>query len=402
MRLLVLVSATFFGTASVIVPPPAQAVSLPVQPDLFGIHDFHVNAPLPYGAVRLWDGHTTWADLEPLRGRYQFSHLDALVKVALARHVKVTLVLGSTPAWAAADPSSAPVVWLPVGTSSPPRDLADWVGYVTTVASRYRGRIDSYQIWNEPSKALFWNGTMQQLAGLTAAAYPAIKAADPQAQVVAAPLLQRQTNWQARSTAYLVALRNAGWPVDVFALHSYQTNRLGNPDGRVAVIKATEAILRAVHAPARPLWDTEANFSSNAYTAHKITGDRAAGWIARAYLDSLRLGIARTFWYAWNTPTIKLGVTLGPKSLAARGYASVRRWLVGSTFRGCTSSRASRGATMTSCSFLRGGKASRVVWASADVGTPLTGHGGTVCGLLKACRARTGRSTVGSSPVLVR
>jgi hypothetical protein len=403
-RLAAVAVATLFGVVGAVgmSPTPAQAVSVLVQPEFFGLHDFTEDAPLPYGAVRLWDGHTTWADIEPLRGDYRFGHLDALVRTARARNAKITLVLGSTPAWAATDPQASGAAWLPLGTSSPPRDEADWVHYVTTVATRYSGQIDSYEIWNEATTPLMWNGTMAQLATLTAAAHSAIKAADPHALVVANALLRRQPDWVARSTAYLTALRDVGWPVDVFAMHSYQTNNMGNPDGRVSVIKQTEAIMRSVGTPAFPLWDTEANYSSNAYTAHKITGKQAADWVARSYLDSLRLGIARSYWYAWHTPTIGLGITVGPRTSAAKGYASVRSWLVGATFRGCSSSRAGTGAKVTSCSFLRGAKTSRVLWASANLHARLPGQGTTICRLLSGCSARTSRTLVTTSPVLVR
>jgi Cellulase (glycosyl hydrolase family 5) len=403
-RLAAVTVATLIGVAAAvgISPTAAQAVSVRVQPEFFGIHDFKEDAPLPYGAVRLWDGHTTWADIEPLRDEYHFRHLDALVKTALARNAKITLVLGSTPAWAATDPRSSGANWLPLGASSPPLDLADWANYVRTVATRYQGRIGSYQIWNEATTPPFWNGTMTQLAQVTAVAYTAIKAVDPQAQIVATPLLRRQVNWVGRSTEYLTALRDAGWPVDVFAMHSYQASTMANPDGRASVIRQIEAVLASVKAPPKPLWDTEANYSAEAYTAHKITGKKAAAWVARSYLDSLRLGIARSYWYAWDTPTLKLGITVGPRTQAAHGYTSVRRWLVGSDFRGCTSSRARTGAKVTSCSFLRGTKASRVLWASANVGTRLPGKGKTICRLLSGCAPRTASTKVTTSPVLVR
>ena len=160
--------------------------------------------------------------------------------------------------------------------------------YVTTVAKRYKGRIDSYQIWNEGGLPQFWSSTPAKLAQLTAAAHVAIKKADPHALVVATPLLPRQPHWESWSKAYLVALRDVHWPVDVFAIHSYQPDRLANPDGRVAVIQSTKDVLRSVHAPSRPLWDTETNYTSHAYfwPKQKIAGPRGGG-LGRAGLPRL-------------------------------------------------------------------------------------------------------------------
>jgi hypothetical protein len=403
-RLVAVVLAMLLGVAVVgFDPVAAQAVSVRVTPEFFGMHDFDLAAPIAYGAVRFWDVGTTWSDLEPAQNRYQFAHLDSLVARALARHAKITLVLGSTPGWAATNPEQSSAIWLTRGSSSPPRDQADWTDYVSTVAKRYKGRIGSYQIWNEGGLPGFWSASPSRLARLTAAAYVVIKKVDPSALVVSTPMLPRQSNWQSWSTAYLTRLRDFGWPVDVFAIHSYEPDRLANPEGRVVVIKQTKALLRSARAPGRPLWDTETNYTSHAYfwPKQKIHGNRAAAWVARAFLDSLRLGISRTYWYGWNARVGHLGVVVGPHNRAAMGYATVRTWLVGSTFRGCTTSRGASGAALTRCSFLRGTKTSRVVWASATLHAHLSG--GTICQLLTGCKARTTTQTrVTTSPVLVR
>jgi hypothetical protein len=405
-RLVATMVATLLSVGALVGANPgaAQASSLLVKPEVFGMHDVSGTADVPYGAVRLWDVGTTWADLEPARNHYEFAHLDDLVRRAVARHAKITLVLGSTPAWAATDPKEPAAIWLNSGSASPPRERAFWVDYISTVVKRYKGRIDSYQIWNEGGLPQFWTATPGRLATLTSVAYLAVKKADPRALVVTTPMLPRQPNWRPWSTAYLTAMRALGWPADVFAIHSYQPDELANPDGRVVVIKSTQALLRSLHAPARPMWDTEANYTSRHYVwpKNKITGPLAATWVARMYLDSLRLKLSRTYWYAYNAPVRRLGVTLGPGTAAARGYASVRSWVVGSTFTGCTTSRAATGARVTSCAFKRGAKTSRVLWASANRHTPVSGTGTTVCRLLLPCSKRTAKNFVTTTPVLVR
>jgi hypothetical protein len=406
-RLVAALVATLLGVAVLVGgnPAAAQAVTVKVKPEFFGMHDAWMNAPLHYGAVRLWDDNTTWADLEPTKGNYRFAHLDAAVADALSKHSKVTLVLGSTPAWAAVNPAqTSSAVWLGPGSSSPPRHQSDWTSYVTAVAKRYKGRIDSYQIWNEGGLPQFWSSTPAKLAQLTAAAYVAIHKTDPHALVVATAMLPRQPHWRSWSTAYLTALRDFAWPVDVFAIHSYQPDQLATPDGRVVVIKRTKDVLRSVHAPSLPLWDTEANYTSHHYfwPKQKIGGPRAAAWVARTYLDSLRLNVSRTYWYGYNKPVGHLGVTIGTGTAATRGYASVMSWIVGSTFKGCRTSRAASGALVTRCSFLRGTKHSWVLWASDNRHTPLTGTGKTICRLLNGCRARTNQALISTTPVLVR
>ena len=404
MRRLVSVAvATLLGVVAVVGgnPASAQAITLRVTPQFFGMHDPGADAPLTYGAVRWWDNGVTWADIEPAKGVYNFTKLDRLVDGAQAHGIKATLTLGATPDWAAMNPTQSSAVWLTPGSSSPPRSQTYWTDFVTAVATRYAGRIDSYQIWNEGGLRQFWSSTPAKLAQLTALAYVAIKRADSRAKVVSSPMLPRQPHWREWATSYLKALRHVGWPVDVFAIHSYQPNRLATPDGRVLVIQQTKAIMRSVGAPSRVLWDTETNYTSRAFVKRKITGSTAAAWVARAYLDSLRLNVRRTYWYSYNQPVPRLGVTMGPGTAAARAYQSVMSWTVGATFTGCRASRTATGVTITLCYFLRGTHTSRVIWASANLYTRLR-HGTTVCRLTSGCSARTSQTLVTSSPLLVR
>jgi len=383
---------------------PAQAAARPLTPAFFGMHDPGLDATVSYGALRLWDVGTTWAEIEAVPGVFDFTRLDALVAAAERRHLKVTLVLGSTPTWAATDPLSVSASWLPKGTSSPPTSEAYWARYVKTVARRYAGRIDSYQIWNEASLRVFWQGTPAALAQLTAVARREIRRADPAALVVSTPMLPRQPDWSTWSAAYLKALKPLGWPVDVFAVHSYQPDKQATPAGRVAGIRKMQSALLAAKAPVKPMWDTEANYSSNAFIHHEVTGQKAADWVARTYLDSLRLGVSRTYWYAFDARVGHLGVTLRPASTGARGYSSVFSWLVGKTWTGCTGSRTKVARTLvTTCGFLVGKKASYVVWATAPAKLPASAiKVRTVCTLLSGCRPITKGTRLGTSPVLLK
>lgn len=379
-----------------------------VRPDSFGMHDHGLTAPLSYGAVRLWDTGTMWADIEPAPGVFNFARLDNQVAKARARGASVTLLLGGTPRWAAEFPNAVSAAWLPRGSASPPADLDAWSTYVSTVASRYRGRIDSYQIWNEPSLPMFWQGTTVKLAELTQRAFLDIRAADPHALVVSAPMLPRQRTWASWSLSYLQALRARSWPVDVFAIHSYQPDDQATPDGRVVNIRKMKRLLVQAHAPRRPLWDTEANYTSERYVHHQIVGGKSAQWVARAYLDSLRLGVSRTYWYSYNLRVGLLGLTIAPASAAQRGYQQLQSWLLGATYTGCRTTRvpdararvarAGPRVQVITCSFSRQGRSFQIAWTSggrAALPIPAT----SVCRLLAGCARATARTQLTVAPV---
>jgi hypothetical protein len=82
--------------------------------------------------------------------------------------------MGMTPGWAN---GNGPI-------TKPPSDIADWEHYVREVVTRYKGKIDAYQIWNEADHDKFYTGTTVELVELASSAYDIIKDIDPSAVVL--------------------------------------------------------------------------------------------------------------------------------------------------------------------------------------------------------------------------
>jgi hypothetical protein len=119
-----------------------------------------------------------WAGINPIPGYYNWSQSDYMINAADARGMGVLAVITTTPGWAN-DPS-APGVY---GHPASPADFGTFAGLA---AQRYAGKVGAYEIWNEPNAALYY-GPQPDPAGYTEllkAAYPAIKAADPDATVI--------------------------------------------------------------------------------------------------------------------------------------------------------------------------------------------------------------------------
>ena len=166
----------------------AQTVpSDPVPLTYFGLHIHRADAGtawpnVPFGSWRLWDAYVGWAQLEPERGKWDFTRLDKYAAMARITKTDLLLPLAMTPRWAAARPDE-PSPYKP-GNSSEPASLVDWENYVATVAERYKGRIMHYEVWNEPSDKSHFTGNLESLVRLTCAAYRVLKKIDPGIQVV--------------------------------------------------------------------------------------------------------------------------------------------------------------------------------------------------------------------------
>lgn len=311
---------------------------VPVIGALFGNHPI---AGVPVGAstVRLWDISTSWNRIETSRGSYRWGALDRAVATAEAAGQDVLLVLGGTPEWAAVGPAPGSEFAGP-GSSMPMTDPALFEDYVRAVLARYGGRIAAYQIWNEANISQFWRGTPELMADLTARAHAIIKAAQPGAVVVAASTGSR---WVKGFTEfypeYLAALDAFGWPIDAFSVHLYPMAS-GTPRDRAFLLGLMKTALRIAKAPPLPIWETEINYGitnpGGGEAARSIPAAEIPGYVARTYLDSLRYGIARTYWYAWTPEYRLLGIQMWNGYPAAVAYQAIRDSLVGATFSGCS------------------------------------------------------------------
>lgn len=120
-----------------------------------------------------------WYDIEgAAKGHYQWERPDRLVAQAENYGLKMLVRVDIAPDWAR-------------GGSGPMRDFNDYGDFVYALASRYKGLIDAYQIWNEPNLAREWGGQRPDPAAyakLLRIAYTRIKQADPNALVVSAGL----------------------------------------------------------------------------------------------------------------------------------------------------------------------------------------------------------------------
>lgn len=122
-----------------------------------------------------------WRDIELSKGQFDWSRTDRVVKQAARAGVQLLIRIDHQPEWARAG----------CRLMGPPQQMQDLADFVTAVATRYRGLIGAYQIWNEPNLAREWcdrSPEPARYAEMLQVSYAAIKAADPRALVISAGL----------------------------------------------------------------------------------------------------------------------------------------------------------------------------------------------------------------------
>ncbi len=127
-----------------------------------------------------------WEDIEGAgKGHLDWSRADRVVEQVNSKGLKLLARVSTDP--------NGGVKW----AGPPPQNIPAFAEFLYQMASRYRGRIHAYQIWNEPNLAREWGGKRPNPAEyvqMLRAAYQAIKAADPNAIVISAGMAPTGTD----------------------------------------------------------------------------------------------------------------------------------------------------------------------------------------------------------------
>lgn len=128
-----------------------------------------------------------WRDIELHRGEFDWTRTDAIVAAMPEYNLKLLARLDAHPFWSRVDKVD----------NGPPDNFQDYANFCSALATRYKGRIAAYEVWNEPNLARDWGSQPPDPAAyveLLKACYLAIKAADPHAIVISAGLAPTGTD----------------------------------------------------------------------------------------------------------------------------------------------------------------------------------------------------------------
>ncbi|MFO7975862.1 MAG: hypothetical protein R6V12_14650, partial [Candidatus Hydrogenedentota bacterium] len=253
------------------------------------------------GWVRLHDAshHLSWDYVQPEPGKWVWA--DKEVDAARDAGLEILAVLGRAPAWALTDangkrPSKGGWYY--------PSDLDAWERYVETVVDHYRGKIDYWEIWNEPFAFGIGDGT--KYAELAKRAYPAAKRANPKCTVLGF------CTWEGAKTFNDAALAGGVMEMcDVVSFHYYSSIGV---DAYARGCRLRDVL--GIEAEKNPVWMTE-GMGGYTYSWHsflvdavddpyarrprapKFQAEDAAVVGAMAIANILAAGAEKTFWY-WS------------------------------------------------------------------------------------------------------
>jgi hypothetical protein len=222
-----------------------------------------------------------WNEGEPREGRYSDGALaewDQAVATAQAAGTKIIGMVHRSPTWASGTND----------TYMPPADAADYADFIRFLAGRYRGKVAGWEVWNEQNISRFWPSgpNAAEYVELLKAAYPAVKAGDPNALVVFGGLAHSDYY-------YVTAAYKAGAQgyFDVMATHPYPgryapDNVWYNGDllGKNTFLAYREVRRRMLaRGDDKPIWFTEMGWSTCTTHPWCVTEAQQADYLTRAY-----------------------------------------------------------------------------------------------------------------------
>lgn len=248
-----------------------------------------------------------WDSIEREPGQYDWSFWDRLVAAATRSHVTLIPYVCYTPKWAAAQKEYS---W-----KRPPADPSRFSAFMQVIAARYRGRVHSWEIWNEPDNPDFWLGSAADYARLVQAGTRGVHLGDPGAIVVLGGLADSDSDF-GRTLFHQYKI---GREVNAVNFHGYNEtwNRKPLEDYPRAAARLSHEMEtspdRETSAPKPDLWFAEFGYSNlhpppggasgearNAYD-YQHTADYQAAALFKSHVLALSTGrLSLTAWYRIN------------------------------------------------------------------------------------------------------
>ena len=284
---------------------PAQSffgLHIPFAPSYIG-----VARDLGQRFVRLHDSSMIgkWPIVEPQQGKFAF--YDEQVNAAHAAGLAILGMLDGAPPWSSTKPREGGYwgIWnIPDKAEAP----EEWRRYVSTVARHYAGKIDNWEVWNEPWGE-WWihsgnpNATPELYAKLMGIAHEEAHHANPKATVVGVDTFSGHDDaW----TKPVLAKSGTG-AFDVLSFHDYNDALAGGKGSRVENNAVRLRELQRAVGPIKPLWNTEGgpgNIGSfYAPETGGLTFSAQAAYMVRYDVASMAAGVKHFFVYAVHSGT---------------------------------------------------------------------------------------------------
>jgi hypothetical protein len=213
---------------------------------------------------------TIWPVVEPHPGEFVF--YDEGVDAAAKAGIKILGMLDGGPAWASVKPRATSGYFSNYNAVDAPEAEAQWKEYVQKVVSHYKGKIDYWEVWNEPWGETFSPGPSELYGKLLKDAYPIARQANPNAVVVG----MDTTGGMDAFTDTALRVCGGSNSYDAFSYHDYYYTLYGGPNSQAARDAATWRAFERKYGQVKPHWVTESAPNNGLHSFYWPVGEEQA------------------------------------------------------------------------------------------------------------------------------
>lgn len=234
--------------------------------------------------IRAWWG---WGMAEKQPGQFEWTEFDRQYALVAEKQMRIMpILLRYYPAYEHAWAGMVDRI------QRPPYKLEQWGEFVFRTVSRFRGRVGTWEIWNEPGCVADF--TPELYADLCKVTYSQARRADPKCKLV---------GFAGVDLAYLAKAADAGAlsAMDIVGEHSY--HQVTRPESGMSERCEQLRTLLAKHHKSMRVWHTEQGTGADGdgYVAGLLTEEECASSLVRSYICALAADVGKFFWFSAQT-----------------------------------------------------------------------------------------------------
>lgn len=219
-----------------------------------------------------------WNDIERVKGRFDFSSYDDYVDTAKRSGKKIIAVLAYDASWLF--PDGKRKKYISAG------NIPYFLRYVEETVRHYKGRIDAWEVWNEPN-FMFWAGSDKDFFELSRLTAQRIRETDPEAYILGGAF------WRAPA-GFIKNMHKAGGMdnLDGLAFHPYALN----PAGSMKLYDNFSKVLSEIDFNG-PVWITEIGFPTGGWYPTKVSLEEYPSYVVKTISGAAVRGARALLWY---------------------------------------------------------------------------------------------------------
>jgi len=219
-----------------------------------------------------------WNDIEKEKGVFDFSGYDEYVKIALSEHKKIVAVLAYETSWLYPDKKQKNHI--------SPSEIPLFLNYVEETVNHFKGKIDTWEIWNEPNFT-FWKGSRNDFFELSRQTAIKIRETDSNAYILGGVF------WRS-PRGFIKEMYKAGCfdILDAVAFHPYAVN----PIDSMKVYDNFLNVLSEINYSG-PIWITEMGYPTAGWYPTKASLKEFPSYVVKTIVGAASRGPRVLLWY---------------------------------------------------------------------------------------------------------